>query len=291
MNNYLPEIDVSVAQETDSTQLKTLATQAVQSVSPMLLAGFRAPMAKDFKRDRHDLVTEYDRESEKRIVESLIINGPACTIVGEEGGTSGGAELEWHIDPIDGTSNFARGLPLWCISIAAVRNNVTQAGVILEPVTGNLFAADSSGATLNGKPIRVNAATDELDATIVSSFPNAKDTWLFGHRALDAQGSLLDSFQAVRNLGSGALNLAYVAAGFADATMGFLTNSWDISAGRFILQQAGGRFYPVTYGEAFQPGHLTADYFAIGGAQEYPTLQRVVTELSASYSRRALPAK
>lgn len=265
----------------ESAALRETAMRAAHSVDGQLLAAFRVPMDKDFKRDRHDIVTVYDKASEKQIISVIFDEVPDSTIIGEEGGTNGDGRVHWHIDPIDGTSNFSRGLAGWCVSIAAAIEDELVAGVILHPCSGDLFSADLTGARLNGAPLVSAAATDELDATIVSSFPNAKDLGLFGADAMAAQMRLLESFQAVRNLGSGALNLAYVAAGWADATMGFTTNSWDISAGLFILEQAGGSFFGYRNGLPATPKYSASDYFAVGAGAAYPTLQNVVESYSA----------
>lgn len=265
----------------ESAALRDTATRAAHSVERQLLAAFRVPMNKDFKRDRHDIVTVHDKASERQIISVIFDEVPDSTIIGEEGGTNGRGRVHWHIDPIDGTSNFSRGIAGWCISIAAAIDDEVVAGVILHPCSGDLFSADLSGAWLNGTPLASAAAPDELDATIVSSFPNAKDLGLFGEDAMSAQMRLINSFQAVRNLGSGALNLAYVAAGWADATMGFMTNSWDISAGLFILEQAGGSFFGYRSGHPVSPKFLASDYFAVGAGAEYPTLRDVVEGYSS----------
>lgn len=269
----------------ESASLRETAARAARSVKEQLLSAFRVPMEKSFKRDRHDIVTEHDKASEKHIISVLFDDVPDSTIIGEEGGTQGDGRVHWHIDPIDGTSNFSRGIDSWCVSIAAVIDAEVVAGVILHPCSGDLFSADLSGAWLNGTRMASAAAEDELDATIVSSFPNAKDLGLFGTDAMAAQMRLIKSFQAVRNLGSGAMNLAHVAAGWADATMGFSTNSWDIAAGLFILEQAGGKFYAYRNGTATAPKFLASDYFAVGSGGTYPTLRSVVETCSATLIR------
>ena len=265
----------------ESAALLGTATRAAHSVESQLLAAFRVPMSKNFKRDRHDIVTVHDKASEKQIISVIFDEVPDSTIIGEEGGTNGRGRVHWHIDPIDGTSNFSRGIAGWCVSIAAAIDDELVAGVILQPCSGDLFSADLSGAWLNGTTLESTAAPDELDATIVSSFPNAKDLGLFGEDAMFAQMRLINSFQAVRNLGSGALNLAYVAAGWADATMGFTTNSWDISAGLFILEQAGGSFFGYRSGFPASPKYLASDYFAVGAGATYPTLRNVIESYSS----------
>lgn len=266
-----------------SQKLRQIAIRSAEGVSAQLRDAFRAPMEKDTKRDAHDIVTLHDRAAEKGIVDSLLADYADSSIIGEEGGVQGSGRVHWHIDPIDGTSNFSRGIALWCVSIAAAIDGRVIAGVILDPMTGNVFSADLSGAWLNDEPLHVNASELEIDATIVSSFPNAKDTWLFGDSAFELQKQLIENFQAVRNLGSGALNLAHVAAGWADATMGFYTNSWDIAAGSFILEQAGGSFTGLKRGTNSHPAHEASDYFAIGGHMTYPTLERVLRDWSSRY--------
>ncbi|REJ07238.1 inositol monophosphatase [Microbacterium bovistercoris] len=267
----------------ESQQLRRVAVQAALGVGDQLRDAFRAPMQRDFKRDAHDIVTVHDRAAEQSITAALLDDVPDAMIVGEEGGTRGSGRVQWHIDPIDGTSNFARGLAYWCVSIAAVADEQVVAGVVFDPMAQNVFSADLSGAWLGDAPLRSDAAPDEIDATLISSFPNPKDTWLFGETAYEAQSRLVASFGAVRNLGSGALNLAHVAAGWADATMGFYTNSWDIAAGGFILEQAGGSIRGLAAGADREPFHLAPDYYATGVGGDYPTLTSVMTDWSSRY--------
>lgn len=263
-----------------SQRLRRIASTASATVTDQLLSAFRTTMDLDTKRDFHDIVTVHDRASEERIVEVLLEAEPDSVIIGEEGGRRGNGRVEWHIDPIDGTSNFARGIAYWCVSIGAVIDGRVVAGVISNPSTGDVFSADLSGAWLGDRPLRSAARPTEDTATIVSSFPNGKDLRLFGTDAMTAQQRLIDNFQAVRNLGSGALNLAHVAAGWADATMGFETNSWDISAGLLILEQAGGVFHGLAHGRPVPEQHLAPDYFAIGNGADYDTLRELMTDFS-----------
>ena len=268
--------------EKESELLLETAREAALSVGDQLVAAFRTAMDKDFKRDLHDIVTEHDKASEKQIISVILAAVSDSTIVGEEGGKSGTGRVHWYIDPIDGTLNFARGIALWSVSIAAVIEGRVVAGVIYNPVAGDLFSAHLSGAWLNGRPLIARASTDEVSATIVSSFPSAHDLELFGTEALTAHGKLLDRFQAVRNLGSAALDLAHVAAGWADATMGFSTSPWDVAAGVLILEQAGGSYFGYSKGALESPSFLAPDYFGVGGGASYPTLQNIVEDLSGA---------
>lgn len=267
----------------ESRTLREAAEAAALNVGDQLRDAFRAPMQRDFKRDVHDIVTVHDRAAEQDITAVLLEADADAMIVGEEGGTQGAGRVHWHIDPIDGTSNFARGLAYWCVSIAAVIDERVVAGVVFDPMAHNVFSADLSGAWLGDAPLRSRGTADEIDATLISSFPNPKDTWLFGESAYEAQSRLVASFGTVRNLGSGALNLAHVAAGWADATMGFYTNSWDIAAGGFILEQAGGHIRGLAGGEHREPFHTVPDYYATVAGGDYPTLTSVMTDWSARY--------
>lgn len=271
--------EMNVKKESDC--LRKTAEEAALSVGPLLMAAFRSVMDLDFKRDMHDIVTIHDRASEEQIASVILAAVPDSTLVGEEGGSRGAGRVHWYVDPIDGTSNFARGIALWCVSIAAVIEGRVVAGVIYNPVAGEVFSADLNGAWLNNQPLFARASGDQLAATIVSSFPNAQDLELFGTEALNVHATLLHDFQAVRNLGSGALNLAHVAAGWADATMGFATQPWDVAAGVLILEQAGGTYYGYSTGALKSPSFLSPDYFAVGRGADYPTLRRLVENLSA----------
>ena len=114
-------------------------------------------MAISTKRDAHDIVTAHDRASEAMIAARIRAEVPDSTIVGEEGGRQGAGRVVWYVDPIDGTTNFARGLPAWCVSIAAAIDGEVVAGVVHAPVTGETFRADRSGAWLDGRPLAAPA--------------------------------------------------------------------------------------------------------------------------------------
>ena len=272
----------------DSTVLLDVAKEAALAVETQLCAAFRSTMAFDYKRDLHDIVTEHDRASEQEIVSVITRHVPDSTIIGEEGGRQGDGSVVWMVDPIDGTTNFARGIAYWCVSIAAVISGRIVAGVIYDPVAKNMFCADLGGAWLNGVPLRANAVADEHKAVLLSSFPNPRHLKDFGERALAAQVELLNSLLAIRNLGSGALQLAHVAAGWADATLGFSTNPWDVAAGMLILEQAGGRYEGLDGGSSSAPAFLAPDYLAVGAGANYPTLDRVTRAMSGS---QAAPRK
>lgn len=237
----------------------------------------------DFKRDFRDLVTVHDKASEEKIASILLAEVPDSAIVGEEGGQRGEGRVHWHIDPIDGTSNFARGIAHWCVSIAAIIDERIVAGVIFNPNSGDMFSADLTGAWLGDGPIRARGAANENRATIMSVFPSAREVKRFGPGVMDAYLDLLGSFQSFRCVGSSALNLAHVAAGWTDATLAFDTCSWDIAAGILILEQAGGSFHGLRDGKPVPVPYTAPDYYATVGGADYPTLHRVMETYSARH--------
>jgi myo-inositol-1(or 4)-monophosphatase len=225
-----------------STELMTLAMSAARDVAPMLLEAFRTDVDIETKADMHDLVTEYDSAAERRIAEVLLDANPESAIVGEEGGRTGDAALTWYVDPIDGTANFARGIAFWCVSIGATVDGERVAGAVYDPVADLMFHADGSGAFLNGRPLHARGFTAPSRSTMLAHFPMPADLEADEQFAMTEYANLVRAYSAVRNKGSGALSLAHVAAGWGDVTLNFGTNSWDVAAGSFILEQAGGTY-------------------------------------------------
>jgi myo-inositol-1(or 4)-monophosphatase len=188
-----------------------------------------------------DLVTAADRASEKLIVERLRTRWPQYGIVGEEGTRSDvDAEYRWYVDPLDGTTNFAHGYPVFCVSIALVRGDETlEAGVLFDPTRNELFAAErGKGATLNGHPIHVSPIARLAESILGTGFPSHKrhqnpNIHFYQQLTLLSHG--------VRRAGSAALDLANVASGRFDGFWEFNLNPWDTAAGVLIVLEAGGR--------------------------------------------------
>jgi myo-inositol-1(or 4)-monophosphatase len=271
----------------ESAQLLDVAIRAARTVEAPLRAAFRSAMQIDYKRDLHDIVTVHDKETEAALADFIFREVPDSTMLGEEGGDRGSGRVRWYVDPIDGTSNFARGFAFWCVSIAAVIDDEIVAGVILDPVTGNLFAADLGGATCNGQPIRARAIADERQATLITGYPTIRDFSRDGRdAALGHYAELVETFSTLRRPGSAALSIAHVAAGWADAATGFSVNPWDVTAAVLILEKAGGSYRPLTLGKvpAGTPKHLCPGYVAMGAGGDYPTLSRVAEAISVSRS-------
>ena len=201
------------------------------------MARIGSPLHIEEKFARADLVTAADRESERAITARLRAAFPAATIVGEEGGETRGTSSErWIVDPLDGTTNYAHGYPLFCVSIAYERDGELLAGVIYAPMMNECFAAErGSGARLNDAPIRVSAIDRLADAMVCTGFYPANFERNAGHFAAASHTA-----QAVRRDGAAALDLAYVAAGRFDAFWEFGLHAWDVAAGTLIVREAGG---------------------------------------------------
>jgi len=206
----------------------------------LLMSYFDRHIKIEYKGDV-DLVTAADRASEKLIAERLQERWPQHGIVGEEGTrTDTGAEFRWYVDPLDGTTNFAHGYPVFCVSIAlARRDDELEVGVLHDPTRNELFAAERGrGATLNGNPIHVSKTTRLAESILGTGFPSHKrhknpNIYFYQQITLRSHG--------VRRAGSAALDLANVAAGRYDGFWEFNLNPWDTAAGVLIVQEAGGK--------------------------------------------------
>jgi len=206
----------------------------------LLMSYFDRHIKIEYKGDV-DLVTAADRASEKLIAERLHARWPQHGIVGEEGTrTDTGAEFRWYVDPLDGTTNFAHGYPVFCVSIAlARRDDELEVGVLYDPTRDELFAAERGhGATLNGNPIRVSKTARLAESILGTGFPSNKrhknpNIYFYQQITLRSHG--------VRRAGSAALDLANVAAGRYDGFWEFNLNPWDTAAGVLIVREAGGK--------------------------------------------------
>ena len=206
----------------------------------LLMSYFDRHIKIEYKGDV-DLVTAADRASEKLIADRLHARWPQHGIVGEEGTrTDTNAEFRWYVDPLDGTTNFAHGYPVFCVSVAlARRDDEIEVGVLYDPTRHELFAAERGrGATLNGNPIHVSKTTRLAESILGTGFPSHKrhknpNIYFYQQITLRSHG--------VRRAGSAALDLANVAAGRYDGFWEFNLNPWDTAAGVLIVREAGGK--------------------------------------------------
>ncbi len=196
--------------------------------------------AADFKQNETDLVTEYDRRSEAFIVEHLQAAFPGHAIRGEEGTQiNSGAEFEWLIDPLDGTTNFAHNLPIFSVVLALLQQGEPVVGAIYDPSRDELFTGiKGGGAFLNGKLLKVSTHTPLSRALLVTGFPY--DVRTNPDNNLAQFNRFAVRARAVRRLGSAAIDLAYVAAGRLDGYWEGRLNPWDVAAGVLMVREAGG---------------------------------------------------
>ncbi len=197
----------------------------------------------------NDLVTNVDRSAEKLIVRLIGDAFGDDQIVGEEFGTSQssreGSSRQWLIDPIDGTLNFAHGIPSYCVSIAFQQDDHTQACAIYDPNRDELFsAARGGGAHLNASPIEVSPLDDLAASVLVTGFPLG-DTPAF-EATMRQFNALTRACRGIRRLGSAAIDLAYVAAGRLDAFWEYSLKPWDTAAGYLLVEEAGGTVTQIT---------------------------------------------
>jgi myo-inositol-1(or 4)-monophosphatase len=203
-----------------------------------LLMSYFGKVEIEYKGDV-DLVTKADRESENLVVERIHSLWPDHDITGEEGtNTKTGSDYRWYIDPLDGTTNFAHGYPVFCVSIALEYKGTRIAGVVFDPTRNEMFSASQgNGAVLNGRKISVSKTKELGQSLVATGFPSHKrhanpNIHFYHQITLRSHG--------VRRAGSAALDLAYVSCGRYDGYWEFNLNSWDTAAGVLLVQEAGG---------------------------------------------------
>lgn len=225
----------------DIHKLLDHAIEASRIAGAILMEGFGKPLSIQSKEGIHNLVTEYDTRSEAAIIEYFHRVTPGATVLAEESGQQlGDNELAWIIDPLDGTVNFAHGIPIFCVSIAATFRGEIVCGVVYNPVSNELFTATlGGGAFLGSVPLHVSNTTSLMDAILVTGFPyNVVENPL---RCIDQFTAVVRKGLPVRRLGSAALDLAYTAAGRFDAYWESILQPWDMAAGVLLVTEAGGR--------------------------------------------------
>jgi myo-inositol-1(or 4)-monophosphatase len=192
------------------------------------------------EKGAHDLVSYVDRTAEEMILKGLASIFPEAGFLAEESGKNLAEIYNWIVDPLDGTTNFVHGIPLYAISIALQQNQETIAGVVLEVNLNECFYAWKSGpAYLNGKQIQVSKTTRLTDSLIATGFPYADFSKMNAYLGLFNE--LMRTTRGLRRLGSAAVDLAYVACGRFDVFYEYGLKPWDMAAGAFIVEQAGGK--------------------------------------------------
>lgn len=221
-------------------ELRDLAADLAREAGLEALAGRRSgdALGGNTKSTPTDLVTKYDKQAEATIVSRLREQRPDDAIIGEEGANHPGVSgYEWHVDPIDGTTNFVYDLPGWAVSIGVAYDGVTVAGAVFIPTLGELFAAAlHAGATLNGAPISPSDQTDLALALVCTGFSYQPEK---RQSQADRLARIISSVRDIRRLGAASSDCCFVACGRLDGYFEENVKSWDIMAGELIAREAG----------------------------------------------------
>jgi myo-inositol-1(or 4)-monophosphatase len=230
------------------------AMAVAEQAGDILMSRFGKALAIRYK-DRINLVTRADRTSERVIVQRLQKSYPAYGILAEEG-TGIQGDTRWLIDPLDGTTNYVHGYPVFCVSIALEKEGRIVLGVIYDPTRKEMFTAQQGkGAFLNRRRIRVSGTRDIHRAFLVTGF--AYDVQTSKDNNLDHFAAFIRKAQAVRRDGSAALNLAYLACGRFDGFWELKLHPWDTAAGSLLVAEAGGKTTDFRGGPFSIYGHET----------------------------------
>jgi len=206
-----------------------------------------------YKDGRANLVTVADQQSQQAVTREILAAFPDHVVIGEEGtaasagppGTAGGYGGQWYVDPLDGTTNYAHGLPFFCVSVALRSAGATVAGVVYDPLHDELFsAARGGGAFRNGAPLRASTVTRLERSLVVAQAQSVQEAEIRAYAVLVER--LMHVAGGVRSLGSPALTLCAIAAGRLEAYCEYAMDAWDIAAGQLILEEAGGRLTTFT---------------------------------------------
>ncbi len=259
--------------------LKALAYGAGE----ILRAGFQEPKHLHLKREI-DIVTETDLKAEKFLIGEINSRFPDHHIIAEESGENSGArEHTWYIDPIDGTSNFAHGLPIFSVSIGYAQNGMMTLGVVYDPIRDEMFSAEKGkGAFLNDTPIHVGKETELHRSMVATGFP---------YDRFDSDVNNLVYFttfalkvRSIRRLGSAALDVCYVAAGRYSGFWEFKIETWDIAAGILIAAEAGATVTKMNGNPDLLPGRHS---ILVANPGLYAEMLKVIQEVTARPENKA----
>ncbi len=219
-----------------------VAIAIAQEAGKILVEELSRPLELRYKGDEVDLVTQADKRSERLIVERLTTYFPDHAVAAEEGTgheSASASEFRWHVDPLDGTTNFAHGYPWFCVSIALAQRDKLLVAVVFNPFYNELFtAARGEGATFNGTKIHVSKNATLSTSLLCTGFP-VRNRKLSPN--LQYYGDFTQRSHGVRRDGSAALDLASVAAGRFDGFWEFGLQKWDVAAGVLLIREAGGK--------------------------------------------------
>lgn len=232
--------------------LKATLLKATEAGGKILQEYFNGTFQVNSKSTINDLVTEADKKSEKAVIDTIREAFPDHFILSEEAGEiSTASTTKWIIDPLDGTVNFAHGIPLCCVSIGVEQDGEMILGAVYNPFMNELFIAEKGkGATLNDRPISVSAKAELASACLVTGFPYKWEE--MENDPIQVFGRFIRQGLPVRRLGSAAIDLCWVACGRFDAFYEHYLNAWDSAAGFLMVQEAGGKVTDYT-GQPYSP--------------------------------------
>jgi myo-inositol-1(or 4)-monophosphatase len=239
--------------------LLNIAVRAARRAGDLIVRNVdRVPSLGVRSKSRNDFVTEIDQLAERDIIETIRRTHPDHGFLGEEGGRSGGDEFIWIIDPLDGTTNFLHGFPVFAVSLACEYRGRLEHAVVYDPMRQELFTASrGDGAQVDGKRIRVSKQDGLEGALIGTGFPyRANARWIDEYLAM--LKAIMQQTAGIRRPGAAALDLAYVAAGRIDGFWEIGLNPWDTAAGTLLITEAGGRIGTLSGGEYRQRGNVIA---------------------------------
>ncbi len=208
-------------------------------------------------KGRNDFVSEADRDAEKAVISVIQKHYPDHAILAEESGQQGDSDYLWIIDPLDGTTNYLHGFPVFCVSVGLMHNGRLEHGAVYDPMRQELFtASQGQGAQLDGRKIRVSKRTTLEQALIGTGFP-FRDANMALEPYLRMLVSAIKNTEGIRRAGAAALDLCYVAAGRLDGFWETGLSIWDLAAGALIIREAGGIISGLDGSEDFlQSGHV-----------------------------------
>jgi myo-inositol-1(or 4)-monophosphatase len=284
-------VSTSASQRAD---FAATALLVAEEAATLVVAGYRSRPRSDEKGPR-DLVTEYDRASERLLVERLGSLAPGIPVVGEESsaqGTKGQPGLVWYVDPLDGTTNFVHGHPFWCVAVGLMEDERPVAGAVVAPVVslrwhgyvppGPLDGPHKSTALRNGAPCSVSTIADLREALVATGFPAQRS--LAPDNNFDSFVAVKRAAQAVRRCGSAAMDLCMVADGTYDGYWERALHAWDTVAASAVVLGAGGTVTSLGGGAPdYHVGHVVASNGLVHAA--------LVGVLAASGSGAPRPAR
>ncbi|MDE6335413.1 MAG: inositol monophosphatase [Muribaculaceae bacterium] len=230
----------------DKQKLLDNAISMAREAGEILLSYFRGnALEVTSKLNDYDIVTTADKASERHIISSIRSLFPTHSIITEEAGElCGESELRWVIDPLDGTTNFSQGLPVFSVSIAVEHNTKPIVGVVFAPYLNELFySVEGKGAYLNGKKLKCSNKERLEEAVVVTGIPyDKRDN---PDNNIKEVSKVAPKVRGLRRMGSAALDLCYVAAGFFDAYWELNLKRWDVAAGTLIAQGAGAKLFSI----------------------------------------------